>query len=43
MLRGIVLVLWAAALAFAAVLPTESGDAFNFAFGGQAGAVDAYG
>ncbi|MFZ8842281.1 MAG: hypothetical protein ACO2PM_25800 [Pyrobaculum sp.] len=43
MLRGIVLVLWAAALAFAAVLPTESGDAFYFAFDGQAGAVNAYG
>jgi hypothetical protein len=43
MLREIVLVLWAAALAFAAVLPTESGDAFYFAFGGQAGAVNAYG
>jgi len=27
----------------AAVLPTESGDAFYFAFGGQAGAVNAYG
>jgi hypothetical protein len=43
MLRGAVLVLWAAALAFAAVLPTESGDAFYLAFGGQAGAVNAYG
>jgi hypothetical protein len=43
MLRGIVLVLWAAVLAFAVVLPTESGDAFYFAFGGQAGAVNAYG
>jgi hypothetical protein len=43
MLRGVVLVLWAAALAFAAVLPTESGDAFYLAFGGQAGAVNAYG
>jgi hypothetical protein len=43
MFRGIVLVLWAAALAVAAVLPTESGDAFYFAFGGQAGAVNAYG
>jgi hypothetical protein len=43
MLRGAVLVLWAAALALAAVLPTESGDAFYFAFGGQAGAVNAYG
>jgi hypothetical protein len=43
MLRGAVLALWAAALAFAAVLPTESGDAFYFAFGGQAGAVNAYG
>jgi len=41
MLRGIVLARWAAALAFAAVLPTESGDAFYFAFGGQAGAVNA--
>jgi hypothetical protein len=43
MFRGIVLALWAAALAFAAVLPTESGDAFYFAFGGRAGAVNAYG
>jgi hypothetical protein len=43
MLRVAVLVLWAAALATAAVLPTESGDAFYFAFGGQAGAVNAYG
>jgi len=43
MLRVAVLVLWAAALAFAAILPTESGDAFYFAFGGQAGAVNAYG
>jgi hypothetical protein len=43
MLRVAVLVLWAAALAVAAVLPTESGDAFYFAFGGQAGAVNAYG
>jgi hypothetical protein len=43
MLRVAVLVLWAAALAFAAVLPTESGDAFYFAFGGHAGAVNAYG
>ncbi len=43
MLRGIILVLWVAALAIAAVLPTESGDAFYFAFGGQAGAVNAYG
>jgi hypothetical protein len=43
MLRGAVLVLWVAALVFAAVLPTESGDAFYFAFGGQAGAVNAYG
>jgi hypothetical protein len=43
MLRVAVLVLWATALAFAAVLPTESGDAFYFAFGGQAGAVNAYG
>ncbi len=43
MFKGIVLVLWAAALALAAVLPTESGDAFYFAFGGQAGAVNAYG
>ena len=39
-----VLVLWAvAALAISAVLPTESGDAFYFAFGGRAGAVNAYG
>ncbi len=37
MLRGAVLVLWTAALAIAAVLLTESGDAFYFAFGGQAG------
>jgi hypothetical protein len=43
MLRGAVLVLWAAALALAAVLPTESGDAFYFTFGWQAGAVNAYG
>lgn len=43
MLRVAVLVLWAAALAIAAVLPTESGDAFYFTFGGQAGAVNAYG
>jgi len=43
MLREIVLVLWAAALALAAVLPTESGDAFYFSFGGEAGAVNAYG
>jgi hypothetical protein len=43
MLRGIVLVLWIAVTAFATVLPTESGDAFYFAFGGQAGAVNAYG
>jgi hypothetical protein len=43
MLRVAVLVLWAAVLAFAAVLPTESGDAFYFSFGGQAGAVNAYG
>jgi len=41
--RVAVLVLWAAALALAAVLPTESGDAFYLAFGGQAGAVNAYG
>ncbi len=33
----------AATLALAAVLPTESGDAFYFTFGGQAGAVNAYG
>ncbi len=33
----------AATLALAAVLPTESGDTFYFAFGGQAGAVNAYG
>jgi hypothetical protein len=32
-----------AVLAFAAVLPTESGDAFYCAFGGQAGTVNAYG
>jgi hypothetical protein len=43
MLRVAVLARWAAALAVAAVLPTESGDAFYFAFGGQAGAVNAYG
>jgi len=43
MLRVAVLVLWAAALVIAAVQPTESGDAFYFAFGGQAGAVNAYG
>jgi len=43
MLRVAVLVVLAAALALAAVLPTESGDAFYFAFGGQAGAVNAYG
>jgi hypothetical protein len=43
MLRIVVPVLWAAVLAFAAVLPTESGDAFYFAFGGSAGAVNAYG
>jgi hypothetical protein len=43
MLRIVVPVLLAAAVAFAAVLPTESGDAFYFAFGGQAGAVNAYG
>ncbi len=43
MLRIAIPVLWAAALAIAAVLPTESGDAFYFAFGGQAGAVNAYG
>ncbi len=42
MLRGIVLVLWVVALALAAVLSTESGDAFYFVFGGQAGAVNAY-
>jgi len=43
MLRIVIPVLWAAALALAAVLPTESGDAFYLAFGGQAGAVNAYG
>jgi len=43
MLRIVIPVLWAAALALAAVLPTESGDVFYFAFGGQAGAVNAYG
>jgi hypothetical protein len=43
MLRIVIPVLWAAALAIAAVLPTESGDAFYFAFGGRAGAVNAYG
>jgi len=43
MLRIVIPVLWTVALAIAAVLPTESGDAFYFAFGGQAGAVNAYG
>ena len=43
MLRIVIPVLWAAAVALAAVLPTESGDVFYFAFGGQAGAVNAYG
>ena len=43
MLRILIPALLAAALAFAAVLPTESGDAFYFAFGGRAGAVNAYG
>jgi len=43
MLRVVIPVLWAAAVALAAVLPTESGDAFYFAFGGQAGAANAYG
>ena len=43
MLRIVIPVLWAVTLAFAAVLPTESGDAFYFAFGGSAGAVNAYG
>jgi hypothetical protein len=43
MLRIVIPVLWVAALAVAAVLPTESGDAFYFAFGGSAGAVNAYG
>ncbi len=43
MLRVLIPVLWVAALALAVVLPTESGDAFYFAFGGQAGAVNAYG
>ncbi len=43
MLRIAIPVLWAAALVIAAVLPTESGDAFYFAFGEQAGAVNAYG
>jgi len=43
MLRVVIPVLWVAAVAFAAVLPTESGDAFYFAFGGSAGAVNAYG
>jgi hypothetical protein len=43
MLRIVIPVLLAAALALAAVLPTESGDAFYFAFGGSAGAVNAYG
>jgi hypothetical protein len=43
MLRGAVLVLWVAAPALAVVMPTESGDVFYFAFGGQAGAVNAYG
>jgi hypothetical protein len=43
MLRIVVPVLWMAVLVLAAVLPTESGDAFYFAFGGYAGAVNAYG
>jgi len=43
MLRIVIPVLWVAALALAAVLSTESGDVFYFAFGGQAGAVNAYG
>lgn len=43
MLRIVIPVLWVAAVVLAAVLPTESGDAFYFAFGGQAGAVNAYG
>jgi hypothetical protein len=43
MLRIVIPVLWAAALVLATVLPTESGDAFYFAFGGYAGAVNAYG
>jgi len=43
MLRVVIPVLWVAVLVLAAVLPTESGDAFYFAFGGQAGAVNAYG
>jgi hypothetical protein len=43
MLRGALLALWIAALALATVLPTESGDVFYFVFGGQAGAVNAYG
>ncbi len=43
MLRIVIPVLWAAVLTIAMVLPTESGDAFYFAFGGQAGAVNAYG
>ena len=41
--RTVVLAFLAAAVALAAVLPTESGDVFYFASGGQAGAVDAFG
>jgi len=37
MLIIVIPVLWAAALVIAAVLPTESGDAFYFAFGGHVG------
>ena len=41
--RTVVLAFLAAAVALAAVLPTESGDVFYFASGGQAGAVNAFG
>jgi len=41
--RTVVLAFLAAAVALGAVLPTESGDVFYFAFGGQAGAVNAFG
>jgi hypothetical protein len=41
--RTVVLAFLAAAVALAAVLPTESGDVFYFDSGGQAGAVNAFG
>ncbi|MFZ8837419.1 MAG: hypothetical protein ACO2PM_00495 [Pyrobaculum sp.] len=41
--RTVVLAFLAAAVALAAVLPTESGDVFYSASGGQAGAVNAFG